>query len=76
MLNTDKDMGIIDLLSAISLMIGIANYGQNLNQNDKQELMKAAIAGISAATDELHLHLKSQDAKLDKIISMLEELKK
>lgn len=69
-------MGIIDLLSAISLMIGIANYGQNLNQNDKQELMKAAIAGISAATDELHSHLKNQDAKLDKIISMLEELEK
>jgi hypothetical protein len=61
-----RNMDALDLLGLFSTILGIANYGLNLTQNDFQEATKNQ-------TDEIHRHLKEQDKKIDKILEILEE---
>lgn len=76
------DITFLDLLNIISLLLGIANYKENVSQSDIQDALKIAVTGLGGATNEIHSHLKNQDIKikelndkLDKIISILEALK-
>ena len=62
----NRDMDALDWLGLISMLLGIANYGMNLTQNDFQEATKEQ-------TDEIHTHLLEQDKKIDRILKMLED---
>lgn len=53
-----------DVLSIASFIVGLANYGENLDQRSAQDL-------LDKQTKEIHEHLKMQDEKIDKIIKML-----
>lgn len=64
----EKDLTLLDALNVVSFMIGVANYSKNVDQEQMQELFSRSIKN-------LHQHLKSQDAKLDQIINMLEEVR-
>lgn len=63
----------LDVVSLISFYIGIANLNENLSQNDKQDMLANLHNSAQSVLSEIHNHLKSQDEKLDLILSKLEE---
>ena len=54
----------MDILAIASFIIGLKNYGENLDQSKAQEMLNNVL-------EELHGHLREQDAKIDKIIEYL-----
>lgn len=63
----------LDSINLISFIIGLMNLNENLTQGDKQDLLETFSQKADDLLKEIHLHLKSQDEKIDKI---LEELNK
>ena len=39
MLNDSNNLDFLDIINIVSFAIAIANYNENLNQSDKQELI-------------------------------------
>lgn len=72
MLNDNENLGFLDIINIIGFVIGVANYNENLNQTDKQELMHKLDKQTSELLSHLNAHLESQDEKIDKILTMLE----
>lgn len=56
---------MLDALTFIGFMIGIANYSENLGQSDVQDMIKGAL-------NDIHEHLAEQDRKIDYLIELLE----
>lgn len=54
----------MDVLAIASFIIGLKNYGENLDQSKAQDMLNNALK-------ELHGHLREQDEKIDKIIEYL-----
>ena len=52
-------------MAFIGFLIGVANYKENLTQNDVQDIIKGALGDV-------HEHLEEQDNKIDHIIELLE----
>lgn len=52
-------------MAFIGFLIGVANYQENLTQNDVQDIIKGALGDV-------HEHLEEQDNKIDHIIELLE----
>lgn len=55
-----NNFDFLDALSAVSFLIGVANYRENLGQSSLQEIAHDIMNSING-------HLKEQDAKIDKI---------
>lgn len=55
----------MDVLSIASFIVGLANYGENLDQRSAQDMLKAQ-------SEDIHAHLKMQDEKIDRILELLE----
>lgn len=55
----------LDAMAFIGFLIGVANYQENLTQNDVQDIIKGALGDV-------HEHLEEQDNKIDHIIELLE----
>lgn len=55
----------MDSMAFISFLIGLANYGENLDQSKAQEMLNGVL-------EELHGHLREQDKKIDVILERLE----
>lgn len=53
-------------MAVTSFLLGMANYNENISQNQLQETAKSVIKNI-------HNHLQEQDDKIDYIISLLEK---
>jgi hypothetical protein len=51
----------------------LANYGENLTQSDKQELMQQMSDKIDSSLRDIHEHLSVQDTKINLILRMLED---
>lgn len=62
----NKKLNILDAMSIVSFMIGVANYEENITQSDLQGIMKQALSDI-------HRHLEKQDDKIDDILRILKE---
>ena len=60
-----NEFDFLDALNIFSVFLGIANYQENLSQSVFQKEMERQ-------TDDLHAHLKDQDAKINKIMEMLQ----
>ena len=60
----NPNLGMMDALAIVSFMLGLANYEENLDQSQVQEL-------VSQAVEDIHSHLKEQDRKLDQILNKL-----
>ena len=56
---------VLDAMAVMSFVIGLANYGENIDQSMLQETAKNIMTGI-------HKHLKEQDDKIDLILERLE----
>ena len=55
----------MDVLAIASFLIGLKNYGENLDQSKAQDMLNNVLK-------ELHGHLREQDEKIDKIMKHLE----
>ena len=57
---------MLDAMTVVGFMIGLANYEENITQSDLQEITKGVV-------NDIHEHLKEQDSKMDSILRLLKE---
>ena len=63
----------LDALTLVSFMIGVANYNENLTQNDKAEIMER----LDTQTTEILEHIQAELEKQNEMMTeILQELKK
>lgn len=72
MLNDSNNLDFLDIINIVSFAIAIANYNENLNQTDKQELIHKLDKQTSELLSQLNAHLERQDENIDKLLTMLE----
>ena len=72
MLNDSNKLDFLDIINIVSFAIAIANYNENLNQTDKQELIHKLDKQTSELLSQLNAHLERQDENIDKLLTMLE----
>ena len=72
MLNDSNNLDFLDIINVVSFAIAIANYNENLNQTDKQELIHKLDKQTSELLSQLNAHLERQDENIDKLLTMLE----
>lgn len=63
----------LDALSLVSFMVGIANYGENLSQSDKDDLMTSLDKKTNSILETLKASLEEQNAMLREILKKLGE---
>lgn len=64
-MNDREQFTILDAMTIVSFMIGLANYGENIDQSTMSKTVQAAV-------DDIHRHLADQDEKLSKLLTKLE----
>jgi hypothetical protein len=64
-MKTDGQISLLDVMAIISFFIGLANYGENVDQSTMSKAVQAAV-------DDIHSHLAKQDEKIDLLLSQLE----
>lgn len=65
----NEDM--LDAITLLSFVIGIANYGENLSQNDKDDMMQALDRKTNAMIERLENDLEEQNKLLNEILNIL-----
>lgn len=73
--NKNNKLEMLDVLNIISFVIGMMNLEENLNQNDKQELMSELNTKTNFLLKDIHQHLKEQDEKINVILQYIKNLK-
>ena len=63
--SSQNNLSLLDLITIISFIIGVANYEENVDQSTVQNVVKQAVT-------EIHNHLEMQDIKIDKILEVLD----
>lgn len=58
---------VLDMLNVISFVLSLLNYGENLTQSDKDDLMEQLDAETSVILTKIEQHLARQDAKLEEL---------
>lgn len=71
----NNQFNTLDILNIMSLMISMQNYGMNLTQNDKQDLLQDLHNSLTENVNDIHQHLLDQDKKIDNLILLLSEIK-
>lgn len=64
-MNDREQFTILDAMTIVSFMIGLANYGENVDQSAMSKIVQDAV-------DDIHRHLADQDEKLSKLLTKLE----
>lgn len=62
----NRKINMLDAMTILGFLIGVANYDENITQSDLQEMMKSAL-------NDIHSHLQEQDRKINDILKMLKE---
>lgn len=62
---------LLDAVTLLSFMIGIANYGQNLSQNDKDDMMQALDRKTNLLVERLEKDLEEQNKMLEEILAIM-----
>lgn len=65
----NEDM--LDAITLLSFVIGIANYGENLSQSDKDDMMQALDRKTNAMIERLENDLEEQNKMLNEILNIL-----
>lgn len=68
-----NQLGVVDILSIMSFVIGLMNLEENLTQSDKQDLVNEFSKEAEHLLGEIHNHLQEQDAKIDLILQKVGE---
>lgn len=69
MMNQD----FLDALTFVSFVVGIANYNENLTQNDKDDLMRGLDQKTNEMLARIEQDLEEQNIMLREILSRLEQ---
>lgn len=64
---------LLDTLSVLSFVIGMANYNENLSQSDKDEMIQQLNTKMNELLLKLEDDLELQNEMLRKILSILEK---
>ena len=62
---------ILDAITLLSFVIGIANYGENLSQSDKDDMMQMLDKKTNAMLERLENDLEQQNEMLREILERL-----
>lgn len=65
-----------DFIDTVSFIIGLANYRENLTQNDKAEIMDKLDKQTNDILMDVKLELSKQNEMLTEILNLLKEEKK
>lgn len=68
-----RNQDLLDAVSMLSFVIGLANYEENLTQTDKAELMDKLDRQTRDILTELQHEIQKQNKLLHRIIELLEE---
>lgn len=60
------NQNVLDAIAAISFVLGVANYQENISQSDVQNLVQNALRDV-------HNHLERQDKKIDEILEIIKQ---
>lgn len=63
----------LDALTLVSFMIGLANYGENLSQSDKDDMMQMLDKKTNAMLERLEEDLERQNEMLREILEKLND---
>ena len=70
-MNNDQ---FLDALTAVSFIIGMANYNENLTQNDKQEMMQGLDRKTNVLLERLENDLEEQNKMLREQTMLLRDI--
>ena len=77
MQSLDNNLSLLDALTILGFCIGLQNLEINLGQNDLDrqtaDLDARVNERLSVAIADLHNHLAEQDAKIERILELLNE---
>lgn len=65
-MNSRNELTLLDAITIVSFIIGLANYEENISQTDVQNVVKAAV-------DDIHVHLSKQDEIIEKLSILLDK---
>ena len=65
----NEDM--LDALTLVSFMIGVANYNENLTQSDKDDIMRSLDQQTTDILTKIEAQLKEQNEMLEDILTEL-----
>ena len=68
-----RNQDLLDAVSLLSFVVGLANYEENLTQNDKADLMDKLDRQTRDILAELKIEIENQNKLLHRIIELLEE---
>lgn len=63
-----KQYDLLDAIAMVSFIIGLLNYGENIDQSTMNDAVQSAV-------QDIHEHLAEQDKKITKILQLLEDKK-
>ena len=68
-----RNQDLYDAISLVSFLVGLANYNENLTQNDKAELMDKLDRQTRDILVELNRSIEEQNAMLKEILKRLDK---
>ena len=68
-----RNQDLLDALSVASFLVGIANYNENLTQNDKDDIMKRLDQQTRDILVKLQKSIDEQNEMLREILRRLEK---
>ena len=71
-ITSGDEITLLDLMAIISFCVGLQNLDLNLAQEDLDNQTQELDARLKRVVDDIHKHLKEQDAKINKILEVLE----
>ena len=63
---------MLDTLTVVSFLIGVANYRENLTQSDKDELLKKLDTQTKEILENLQKEIETQNEMLREILEKLD----
>lgn len=66
---------MLDALTLVSFLVGIANYNENLTQSDKDDIMKSLDKQTNQLLLQVHEELENQNEMLREILKLLRKEK-
>lgn len=68
------EITFLDLISIMSFCIGLENLDMNITQEDMQKTTSELDSALRREVEDIHSHLAIQDAKLNHIVRLLEDI--
>ena len=71
LIKDSNNLDVLDILAIASFLVGIQNLDLNLAQEDLDAQTKELDKSLREVVDDIHKHLKEQDAKIDQILEVI-----